>query len=68
MSTDIYEDFCKIIQNLNLIKAHGHDKISIRMLKICGSTIYIPLEIIFKEELSTGLIPSDEEKGNIHYT
>ena len=32
-----HEDAGKIIKNLNPIKAHGHDKISIRMLKICGS-------------------------------
>ena len=35
------------------------------MLKICGSTIYRPLKIIFKEALSTGLLPSEWEKGNI---
>ena len=29
----------KIIQNLDPNKAHGHDKISIRMIKICGKTI-----------------------------
>ena len=28
-------DARKIIQNLDLNKAHGHDKISIRMIKIC---------------------------------
>ena len=34
------------IQNklsLNLNKAHGHDNISIRMLKKCGDTICKPL-------------------------
>ena len=35
------------------------------MLKICGSTIYRPLEIIFNEALSTGLFPSEWKKGNI---
>ena len=35
------------------------------MLKICGSTFYRPLEIIFKEALSTGLFPSEWKKGNI---
>ena len=60
-----HEDVGKIIQNLNPNKAHGHDNISIHMLKICGSTIYRPLEIIFKEALSTGLFPSEWKKGNI---
>ena len=35
------------------------------MLKICGFTIYRPLEIIFKEPLSTGLFPSEQKKGLI---
>ena len=35
------------------------------MLKICGSTTYRPLEIIFKEALSTGLFPSEWKKENI---
>ena len=35
------------------------------MLKICGSSIYGPLELIFKEALSTGLFPSNWQKGNI---
>ena len=53
------EDIGKIIENLNPNKAHSHDNISVHMLKICGSTIYRPLEIIFKEALSTGLFPSE---------
>ena len=55
----------KIIHNLNPDKAHGHDNISIRTLKICHSSIYGPLERIFKEALSTGLFPSNWKKGNI---
>ena len=31
----VNNDILKIIQNLNPNKAHGHDKISIRMLKLC---------------------------------
>ena len=57
-----HEDVGKIIQNLNPNKAHGHDNISMCMLKICDSTIYRPLEIIFKEALSTGLFPSEWKK------
>ena len=55
----------KIIQNLNPNKAHGHGNISIRMLKICGSSNYGPLELIFKEALSTGLFPSNWKKGKL---
>ena len=50
-------DVGEIIQNLNPIKAHAHDNISIHILKICGSTIYRPLERIFKEAVSTNLLP-----------
>ena len=38
------DDIAKIIQNLDPNKAHGHDMISIRMLKICGNSIYKPLQ------------------------
>ena len=46
------DDIAKIIQNLDSGKAHGHDNISINMLKIYGSAIYKPLAII----LNNGLI------------
>ena len=59
------DDIGKNIQNLNPNKAHGHDDISIQMIEICGSSIYGPLELIFKEVLSTGLFPSNWKKGNI---
>ena len=48
----------KIIQNLNSNKIHGHDNISIRMLKICGGIIRVPLEMIFKQVLLACVFPS----------
>ena len=59
------DDIAKIIQNLDPNKAHGHDNISIRMLKICGSSIYKPLEMIFKQCTETGFFPSEWKKANI---
>ena len=59
------DDIGKIFQNLNPNKDHDHDNISIRMLKIFSSSIYGPLELIFKEDLSTGLFPSNWKKGSI---
>ena len=59
------DDIGKFIQDPNPNKAHDHDNIRIRMLKIYGSPIYRPLELIFKEALSTGLFPSILKKGNI---
>ena len=55
----------KIIQGLHHNKPHGHNNISIRMLKICGDTIYKPLEMIFSQTLTGGLFPSEWKKGNI---
>ena len=59
------DDIAKIIQNLDSGKAHGHDSISIHILKICGSAIYEPLAIIFKQCVDTGIFPSEWKKGNI---
>ena len=59
------DGIAKIIQNLDPNKAHGHDNISIRMLKICGSSIYKPLEIIFKQGIETGFFPSEWKKANV---
>ena len=47
------DEIAKIIQNLDPNKVHGHDNISIRMLKICGSSIYKPLNMIFKKCIET---------------
>ena len=55
----------KIIASLNPNKAHGHENISIRMLKICGNTIFKPLELSFKQALTTSVFPSEWKKGNI---
>ena len=59
------DDIAKIIQNLTSGKVQGHDNISIRMLKICGSAIYKLLAIIFKQCVDKGIFPSEWKKGNI---
>ena len=35
------------------------------MLKICGDSICVPLDMIFKQALLTGVFPSEWKKGNI---
>ena len=35
------------------------------MLKICGDSICVPLEMIFKQIFLTGVFPSEWKKGNI---
>ena len=41
------ENIIKIISNLDFNKAHGHDMIGIRMLKLCVPFLCKPLSIIF---------------------
>ena len=42
-----HDKVAKVIQNLDPNKAHGHDNIRIRIVKLCGPSIYKLLEIIF---------------------
>ena len=59
------DNITKIIQNLDSNKGHGRDNVSIRMLKICGSSFYKPLEMIFKQCIETGVFLSERKKTNI---
>ena len=54
----------KLIQGLNSNKAHGHDGISIRMLKICGSTVIKALSLLFNNCLRDGVFPNDWKKAS----
>ena len=58
-------DIEKIIKNLDPNKSHGHHMLSIHMLKLCGESIYKPLNIIFKSCLKTGQFPSEWKKANV---
>ena len=42
------EEILKIIRALNIHKAHGHDDISIRMIKICDRSLLEPLIFLFQ--------------------
>ena len=59
------DDIAKIIQKLDPNKAHGHDMISIRMLKICGNSVYRPLQLIFRSCIENGKLPSEWKKANV---
>ena len=59
------KDIEKVIQSLDPNKAHGHDMISIRMLKICGKSIIKPLLIIYKKCLVKGCFPNEWKKANV---
>ena len=54
----------KTTQNINRNKAHGSDKISIRMAKICSKALGKPLEMIFKSCVIKGEYPSEWKKAN----
>ena len=56
-------EILRIISNLDPNKANDHDKICIRMLKICGDSFYRPLNIIFKTCLRTGKFPLERKKS-----
>ena len=58
-------DILKMIQNINQIKAHGHDKTNIWMLKKWGNSLCRPQELIFNDCLANGIFPSDWKKGNM---
>ena len=46
-----------IIKSLDSGKSHGHDNISIKMIKICSESVTISLKILFEESLKTGIFP-----------
>ena len=60
-----HDKIAKVIQKLDPNKALGHDNISVRMVKICGPSIYKLLETIFNQCLETGVFPSEWKKGII---
>ena len=54
----------KIITNIDLNKAHGHDMLSIRMIKLCGNSICKPLSIIFNDCLKEEKFTSDWKRAD----
>ena len=58
-------ELLKIIRSLNINKAHGHDDISIRMIKICGKSLIKPLTFLFKTSLRSSHYPDIWKKSNI---
>ena len=44
-----------IIRSLNVNKAHGHDDISIRIIKMCYESLLRPLSIILRDSLKSSI-------------
>ena len=59
------EDILKRIRNLNVNKAHGHDKISIQMLKICDSVLVEPLLLIYKNYINSEIFVDILKRSHI---
>ena len=55
-------DIIKFIKALNPNKAHGDNGISIRMIKLCPSSISKPLHIVFKNCLENERFPDEWKK------
>ena len=65
-SLDINEDeFLKIIRALNIHKAHGHDDISIRMIKICDKSLLKSLTTLFQNSMKSSCYPFIWKRSNI---
>ena len=53
------------MRNLNGHKAHGHDHISIRMIKIFDKSILKPLILLFKNSTKSSEYPDIWKRSNI---
>ena len=54
-----------LIRALNVNKAHGHDDVSIRMIKICDDSIVKPLIKVFQASLNSHRFPKTWKKANV---
>ena len=63
-SLNIFEDnILKIVRALNVNKAHGHNEISVIMIKICDEALAKPLSL--KNCIDTDVSPDIWKKSNI---
>ena len=58
------EEILKIIRALNIHKAHGHDDISIRMIKICDKSLLKPLILLFQNSAKLSYFPDIWKRSN----
>ena len=64
------DDIINIIKSLDRNKAHGHDSVSFRIIKLCASSIAKPAQILFKSCFENECFPKEWMKANIvpvHY-
>ena len=59
------EEILKIIRALNIHKAHDHDDISDRMIKICDKSLLKPLNLLFQNSTKLSYYPDMGKRSNI---
>ena len=59
------EEIRKIIRALNIHKVHGHDDISIRMIKICDKSLLKPLVLLCQNSVKLSYFPDIWKRSNI---
>ena len=59
------DEILKVIRALNIHKAHGHDDISIRRIKICDKSLLKPLIILFGNSIESSCYPDIWKRSNI---
>ena len=59
------DEILKIIRALNIHKAHGHDGISIRIIKICDKSLLKPLILLFENSTKSSCYPDIWKRSNI---
>ena len=56
----------KILRHLAPNKAHGHDMLGIRMIKLCGNSICKPRSINFNDCQNEGKFPHEWKKAKLY--
>ena len=59
------EEILKIIRALNTHKAHGHDDISVRIIRICDKSLLKPLIVLFQNSAKSSYYPDIWKGSNI---
>ena len=59
------DEILKIIRSLDINKAHGHDEISVRLIKISDNAIIESLSLIYRNSYENGTFPAIWKKSNI---
>ena len=59
------ESVLKIIKALDINKTHGHDDISVPMIKLCNKSIISTISLIYKNCINSGILSTILQKSNV---